>query len=96
MREDIISIFLPDSLTEQNNRRIPCSNKRTSNFRERSISPIAGAWGDDKIFHDWKEKLQGKLVEISIKYDGENTTLMLMAVDMPVLSTQRITGAVMI
>ena len=30
---------------------------------------------DDKIFHDWKEKLWGKLVEISTKMDGENTTL---------------------
>ena len=38
--------------------------------------PDSGSIGsDDKIFHDWKEKLRGKLVEISIKMDGENTTL---------------------
>ena len=43
---------------------------RTSHF------PDSGSVGsDDKIFHDWKETLCGKLVEISIKYDGENTTL---------------------
>lgn len=30
---------------------------------------------DDKIFHDWEEVLWGKPVEISIKMDGENTTL---------------------
>lgn len=34
-----------------------------------------GVGSDDKIFHDWKETLWGKPVEISIKYDGENTTL---------------------
>jgi len=34
-----------------------------------------GVGSDDKIFHDWKEKLWGKLVEISTKMDGENTTL---------------------
>lgn len=40
------------------------------------ISTDSGGVGsDDKIFCDWKETLCGKLVEISIKYDGENTTL---------------------
>ena len=34
-----------------------------------------GVGSDDKIFHDWKEKLWGKLVEISTKMDGENNTL---------------------
>ena len=38
--------------------------------------PDSGSVGsEDKIFHDWKEKLLGKLVEISNKMDGENTTL---------------------
>ena len=38
--------------------------------------PDSGSVGsDDKIFHDWKETLWGKLVEISTKMDGENTTL---------------------
>ena len=34
-----------------------------------------GVGSDDKIFNDWKETLWGKLVEISTKMDGENTTL---------------------
>ena len=34
-----------------------------------------GVGSDDKIFHNWKETLWGKLVEISTKMDGENTTL---------------------
>ena len=34
-----------------------------------------GVGSDDKIFHDWKEKLRGKFVEISTKMDGETTTL---------------------
>ena len=38
--------------------------------------PDSGSVGsDDKIFHDWEDVLWGKPVEISIKYDGENTTL---------------------
>ena len=38
--------------------------------------PDSGSVGiDDKIFNDWKDKLCGKLVEISTKMDGENTTL---------------------
>ena len=38
--------------------------------------PDSGSVGiDDKIFHDWKERLWGKLVEISTKMDGETTTL---------------------
>ena len=34
-----------------------------------------GVGSDDKIFSDWKETLWGKLVEITCKMDGENTTL---------------------
>ena len=34
-----------------------------------------GVGSDDKIFRDWKEKLWGKLVEITWKMDGENTPL---------------------
>ena len=38
--------------------------------------PDSGSVGsNDKIFHDWKERLWGKLVEISTKMDGETTTL---------------------
>ena len=52
-----------------------CS-KRNSNFPGHSISPDSGGVGsDDKIFHEWKETLWGKLVEISTKMDGENNTL---------------------
>ena len=47
-----------------------CKFPRTFHF------PDSGGVGSgDKIFHDWKEKLWGNLVEISTKMDGENTTL---------------------
>ena len=57
-------------MPQQENFKYP----RTFHFPE---SRTVGS--DDKIFHDWKEKLQGKLVEISIKYDGENTIQSLIA-----------------
>ena len=38
--------------------------------------PDSGGIGsDDKIFHNWREVLWGKPVEITWKMDGENTTL---------------------
>ncbi len=47
-----------------------CKFPRTFHFPDSE-----GVGSDDKIFYNWKEMLWGKPVEISIKYDGENTTL---------------------
>ena len=50
--------------------------KINSNFHRAFHFPDSGGVGsEDKIFSDWKETLWGKLVEISTKTDGENTTL---------------------